>query len=196
MGKSTIARQYVQDHPLALNLDIDLVRRQLGRWTSNPEESGLRARAIALAAAGVHLRAGYDVVVPQYLGRATFIEQLEQVAAETGVPFCEVVLMTTRDEAVRRFEQRTRAATEPTHVEAWQMIGTETETETETDVGVGVGVGAMYDRLLTLLEQRPAAVVVDTAPNDPEATYRRLLDALGTWNSRSSNRSRARGRFG
>ena len=175
VGKSTIARQYVQDHPLALNLDIDLVRRQLGRWTSNPEESGLRARAIALAAAGVHLRAGYDVVVPQYLGRATFIEQLEQVAAETGVPFCEVVLMTTRDEAVRRFEQRTRAATEPTHVEAWQMIGTETD--------VDVGVGAMYDRLLTLLEQRPAAVVVDTAPNDPEATYRRLLDALGTWNS-------------
>ena len=68
-----------------------------------------------------------------------------------------------------------RTATEPTHVEAWQMIGTETD--------VGVGVGVMYDRLLTLLEQRPAAVVVDTAPNDPEATYRRLLDVLGTWNS-------------
>ncbi len=37
-----------------------------------------------------------------------------------------------------------RTATEPTHVEAWLTIGTLT---------VGVGVGAMYDRLLTLLEQ-------------------------------------------
>ena len=55
-----------------------------------------------------------------------------------------------------------RTATEPTHVEAWQMIGT------ETDDDVGVGVGAMYARLLTLLEQRPAAVVVDTAPTIPK----------------------------
>jgi predicted kinase len=169
VGKSTIAQLYVQDHPLALNLDIDLIRRQLGRWTSNPEESGLRARAIALAAAGVHLRAGHDVVVPQYLGRATFIEQLEQVATETGGPFHEVVLMTTRDEAVRRFEQRTRAATEPTHVEAWQMSDAE---------GGLDGVGAMYDRLLALLEQRPRAVIVETVPEDPAATYERLFDAL------------------
>ena len=104
VGKSTIAQVYVQDHPLALNLDVDLVRRQLGRWTSHPEGSGERARAIAVAAAGVHLRAGYDVIVPQYLGRVAFIEQLEQVATETGVPFREAVLMTTREEAVRRFE--------------------------------------------------------------------------------------------
>ena len=43
VGKSTIALLYAQGHPLALNLDIDLVRRQLGRWTSNPEEPGLPA---------------------------------------------------------------------------------------------------------------------------------------------------------
>ena len=170
VGKSTIAQLYVEDHPLALNLDIDLLRRQLGHWTSNPEESGLRARAIALAAAAVHLRAGHDVVVPQYLGRLTLIEQLEQVATETGVPFREAVLMTTRDEAVRRFDQRTRAAIESTHVEAWRM----------TDPGQGLDdVGAMYDRLLTMLDQRPTAVVIDTVTDDPVATYERLLDALG-----------------
>jgi 2-phosphoglycerate kinase len=31
IGKSTLAQRYVDDHPLALNLDIDSVRRLLGR---------------------------------------------------------------------------------------------------------------------------------------------------------------------
>ena len=56
-GKSTLARRYVEGHPGALDLDIDLVHRLLGGRRSDPEEAG-RARAIAFAAARAHLGGG------------------------------------------------------------------------------------------------------------------------------------------
>ena len=107
-GKSTIARMFVEAHPLALNLDVDLIRRLIGGWRDQPERSGRLARDLALAAASTHLLVGHDVVVPQFLGRAEFIHELEDVAAAASAEFQEVVLMTSREDAVRRFDERKR----------------------------------------------------------------------------------------
>src|SRR5215467_13554868 len=79
-GKSTMANMYAAGHPLALVLDIDRVRGCLGRWREDPPAAGRAARAIALAAAGAHLRAGHDVVVPQLLAQPGFLTDLERVA--------------------------------------------------------------------------------------------------------------------
>ena len=68
-GKSTIAAELVATRPLALNLDVDLNRGQLGQWQDRPTEAGLSARRLALAMAEVHLSIGHAVVVPQ-LARA------------------------------------------------------------------------------------------------------------------------------
>jgi predicted kinase len=81
-GKSTLARMYADEHPLALNLDVDRVRSLIGRWRDDPHAAGLLARAIALAAARVHLAAGHDVVIPQFVARLPFLEQAEEVAAK------------------------------------------------------------------------------------------------------------------
>ena len=50
-GKWVLARRYVDDHPPALNLDIDRVRELLGRWSDRKEEAGLLARELALSMA-------------------------------------------------------------------------------------------------------------------------------------------------
>jgi predicted kinase len=168
-GKSTIARMFVEAHPLALNLDVDLIRRLIGGWRDQPERSGRLARDLALAAASTHLLAGHDVVVPQFLGRAEFIQQLEGVAVAASAGFREVVLMTSREDAVRRFNERSEAAVEATHAEAAVMAGLECVTDP---------VGVMHDRLADLLVKRPAAHVVGVVEGDPEATYRLVLSAL------------------
>ncbi|MBE7163226.1 MAG: hypothetical protein INR72_18465, partial [Williamsia herbipolensis] len=54
-GKSTIARRWVDEHPMSLNLEIDLLRRLLGGWKDDPAAAGVHARELALAAAGAHL---------------------------------------------------------------------------------------------------------------------------------------------
>jgi predicted kinase len=168
-GKSTIARLFAEAHPLALNLDVDLIRRLIGGWRDQPERSGRLARDIALASASTHLRAGYDVVVPQYLGRAEFIQELEGVAAATSAGFREVVLMTGREDAVRRFDERSEASAEATHTEAAFMAGLD---------GRADPVGVMHDRLANLLITRSAAHVVDVVEGDPDSTYRLVLGAL------------------
>jgi hypothetical protein len=43
-GKSTLARRYVREHPLALNLDIDRIRDLVGCWQDDPGAAGLLAR--------------------------------------------------------------------------------------------------------------------------------------------------------
>ncbi|MEJ7756523.1 MAG: AAA family ATPase [Nocardioidaceae bacterium] len=107
-GKSTLAQAYVDDHPLALNLDIDLVRRLLGLWQEHQEASGLLAREMALAMAREHLRAGHDVVIPQYVARLHFIEQVEELAVECNAEFHEIVLLGNRDASLRRVVRRSR----------------------------------------------------------------------------------------
>ncbi|GAA3435784.1 AAA family ATPase [Kutzneria kofuensis] len=156
VGKSTVAARYVDDHPLALNLDIDVLRAQLGRWQEDAARAGVLARALALSAARTHLLAGHDVVVPQFVARAEFIDQLAALAREVGVDFVEVVLLDTKENSLRRFQARddTSKAADP------QELST------------------MYDRLAALIATRPWTRPVPVAEGEVEETYTRLLASL------------------
>jgi predicted kinase len=170
VGKSTLAARYVDDHPLAMNLDIDSVRRLLGRWRDDPTEAGLLARAMTLTMSHEHLRAGYDVVLPQYLGKPQFLEQAEAVADVAGATFHEIVLMDDRDDVVRRFAARTRAAAEPAHVEAGELVA---------DLGGEPMLRSMYDRLLLVISARPRARVVQCPEGAADDAYLELLSLVG-----------------
>jgi predicted kinase len=170
VGKSTIAQRYVDDHPLALNLDIDSLRRLLGRWRDDVARAGLLARAMSLTLAGEHLRNGYDVVVPQYLGNPQFLAQAEAVAADSGGEFVEVMLMDDRDEVVRRFNERTARAERPTHVDAGEYVA---------ELGGDDLLFTMYDRLVLVLSARPNARVVHNPEGAVEATYERVRELAG-----------------
>lgn len=170
VGKSTLARHYAAEHPLALALDLDSVRRLLGRWSDDPNRAGLLARELTLAMARTHLDAGLDVVLPQYLGNPRFLVQAEEVATAAGADFHEFVLMDDRDESVRRFEARTAAAAEPAHVEAGRLV---------EQLGGRETLFVMYDRLLLLLSARPHAQVLLCREGTADAVYARMLDALG-----------------
>ncbi len=168
-GKSTLAQLFADEHPLALNLDIDRVRSLIGRWREQPEQSGSLARSIALVAARQHLLSGKDVIIPQHVGRLPFIEQVEQLAAEACATFCEVVLLEEREAALARFVERTRSAADPAHLEAQELL----------DRSGGLPeLSAMYDRTLAVIAARPRAVVVRTKTGHVEAAYRDLLAAI------------------
>lgn len=168
IGKTTLARRCVQAHPLMFCLDIDGIRRQIGSWKDQPQESGMLARRMAIAMLSEHLRAGYDVIVPQYLGRPTFIEQLEDAARRAAAEFIEIVLMDSRDNAIRRFEGRAHDVALAVH-----------HTDAAAMAGGRVGLETMYDRLTDLLQSRPAARVITTADNDEEGSYAQLVAVLG-----------------
>lgn len=168
-GKSTLARRYVEDHPLALDLDIDRVRDLIGGWRDQPGAAGLLARSVALAGARAHLLNGYDVVVPQVVARPAFIEQAEHLADEVGVAFHEVVLLDSPENALRRFLDRSRASVDPAHLDAHRML---------EEQGGLAEFAAMYDRLLSVIRDRPATRVVHSEHGRIEESYRAFLACL------------------
>ena len=70
--KSTLAQRYVDEHPGALNCDIDVLRTLVAGWQDNFGEAGALIRTAAgalirtaaLAMITSYLRSGHDVVLP------------------------------------------------------------------------------------------------------------------------------------
>lgn len=169
IGKSTLAQLYVDRHPGVLDLDIDQVRCLVGGWQDRFAEAGELVRPIALSMAGTHLRAGYEVIMPQYLGRLTEIDRFEAVAQASGADFREVVLMDTRERALSRFTQRDQSAELPWHRQVQELV--------DRNGGLPVLAG-MYDQLTEVLRSRPAATVVPSEADAIQRTYEALTAVL------------------
>ena len=167
IGTTTLARRYVRDRPLALALDIDTLRRGLGRWEEHQEAAGQLARAMALAMIRTHLAAGHDVVVPQYVARAEFLDALAAAADAGGGRFFEVYLTDAREAALERFEAR-----------AGDEAAAEHHAEAVRTLGGPAALAAMVDRIEAVRAGRPGAIAVPTRAGAVEESYRALLAAL------------------
>lgn len=167
VGKSALARRFLDDQPLALLVDIDALRVSLGGWESH-DESKLVARDLAVALVESHLGRGHDVVVPQYLGRVEFILTLERAAEGAGATFVEVVLTADEPVLVDRFRSRRRE------------LGLRGGAHPEADVlddSIGATVAEAVERLASVVGERAGTRSV-TAELDLEATYAALLAAI------------------
>lgn len=112
-GKSTLAAALAARTPRALALDIDGLKHSLGGWEDDLRASGLQARRLAVALIRQHLGDGHDVILGQYLARTSFLEELEQLAAECGARFIEVALILDEATLAERLSARRRRPDRP-----------------------------------------------------------------------------------
>ena len=110
IGKSTLNKMYADKHPLALSIDIDLVRMNIGQWREYPKQSAEMAWDMTIEMGRVALSSGNDVCIAQIMTREEQWQRLEKLAQETGARLIEVLLYASKDEAVRRFIKRGQAA--------------------------------------------------------------------------------------
>lgn len=169
IGKSTLAQRYVDDHAGVLNLDIDRLRGLIGGWRDRFAETGEIVRPIALGMAGTHLRAGRDVVLPQFLGRLSEIERFEAVAGENGAEFCEIVLMDSRERSVERFARRGEDDDLPWHGQIKEIVA---------EQGGASLLAAMHDQLTEVVRMRPTATVLTSEAGAVQRTYEALVGIL------------------
>ncbi|MDF1603911.1 AAA family ATPase [Nocardioides sp. YIM 152315] len=170
IGKSTIARRYVDEHPGVLNCDIDVLRTLIGGWSDDFGNAGALIRPAALAMIEAYLASGHDVVLPQMLANPAELARFEACADRAGADFVERFLMDDLDRAVARFDRRGDA--EPNDV--WHA-------QVRAIVAAQGGSDALvhwHAALARLLEQRPSAVVVPSVEGDVDDTYRRLVASL------------------
>lgn len=166
-GKSTLAGRLVDNRPLALLLDVDTLRGQLGQWRDNPGSAGITARRIALEMARTHLEAGHDVVVPQFIERPGFIEDVRAVAVDTGAEFVLVALVSSPEEAASRFQERV-GSPDPNHLDAVHL---------QSAPGART-VEDMYAGMLNLLATYEDVRYVESVPGDVDGTYAELSRRL------------------
>lgn len=169
IGKSTLAQRYVDQHAGVLNLDIDRLRGLIGRAQDRFEETGEIVRPLALSMAATHLSAGYDVIMPQFLGRLGEIERFEALAKDCGAVFREIVLMDSLERSLERFARRDLNDDAPWHREVKKVVQLH---------GGPALLADMHDQLTALLQTRPSATVLSSREGGIQQDYDALITFL------------------
>lgn len=168
IGKSTLARRFVDDHPLTLALEQDVVRGLLGGWRARETESGLLARQLCIAMARMHLLGERDVIVPQFIALPAYLDQLAAVADEVQAAHVELLLHDTAAEAERRF-----------HARLQNPLWAEHQRVAAQFIAEAGGYQAQYERLVRGIAGRPTQVI-HSVDGDVDGTYVRLVAALSS----------------
>ncbi len=171
VGKSTLARRYVDEHPGVLNCDVDALRTFVGGWRSDFAGAGGLIRPAALAMVTAYLRTGHDVVLPQMLVRLSELERFESAARDARAEFVECMITDDEASAVSRFHRRGDSESG----EAWHQ---QVRDLVEADGG-DRALAAHHRGLQELAAQRPDTIVIRSREGEVDATYRALHRVLG-----------------
>jgi hypothetical protein len=168
IGKSTLAARFVADHPLALNLDIDVLRTWLGRWQERDEAKQI-ARDLAKGIVAAHLVTGHDVVLPQLILRPEVIEEFAGITIGAGGEFVEVILLGAEETSLERFKARRDAFV----ASGVQHPGADVPDGAEAEI-----LRFSYSGLREMADKLAGARVIQVDNGDIDGTYRSLLAAI------------------
>ena len=165
IGKSTIAKLYIDDHPLALVVEADEIIACMGQWLAHEKQGRKLSFELLKVMTNQHLSQGYDVVVPHLLTNNSEADELEQIAHENGAVFAEFVLVAPKDESVSRMMARG----------TWGEPGS--PPLQDSDVAI---VEDLYDKMTATLENRPRAIHIVSHEDDSQGAYASLLSHLSS----------------
>ena len=166
VGKSTLARRYVDAHPGTLALDLDVLAGLIGGWREDFSTAWGIARAHGSALATRHLREGYDVVVPQLVTSYDRGPGFEDSAREAGAAYLEVALYVRDQEHLLRLGEKQPANELEAHLQA------------RLEDPDGDLVNRIRGHLAEYLADRPHTIRLDTTGLGEDASYQALLNVL------------------
>lgn len=169
MGKTTLAQRYVDEHPMALNLDIDNIWIMMGQWQASRPVSDVQKLKYAYVLADMHLSEGYDVIVPNLMQTTEQYETFERIAMANSAELREVVLLTNQNDAIERCKKRARSMGHPDGFRPGGVLDTG---------GREAMLKDMYENVLDVIALRPNIVRLESIEGDTDTTYGMLLDAI------------------
>jgi predicted kinase len=171
MGKTTLAQRYVDENPMALNLDIDNLWIMMGQWQAARPYSDRQKLKYAYMLADMHLADGYNVVVPNLMQTVEQYEVFEGIATGNRALFKEVVLLSSCADAIERCKTRARSQGHATGFRPGGVLDTS---------GRELALTTMYENMLATIALRPNIIRVESIEHDIEGTYRKFLAAIST----------------
>jgi predicted kinase len=170
IGKSTLARRYVDEHPGVLNCDVDVLRTLIGGWQADFHAAGALIRPAALAMISAYLKQGRDVVFPQMLVDPKELAKFEGCAHEVGAQFVECMLMDTQVAALGRFHRRGQDSSgDPWHAHVRAIV---------EQLGGDEFLAHSYAGLRALIDQRSTVTTVTSVEGRIDDTYRAFVAAV------------------
>jgi predicted kinase len=162
-GKTTISKKYIEDHPLALSIEGDQIISMMGQWRVNEEEAREIVFTHTLEMAKVHLKEGYDVLLPYLLTDPEHASIFETTAKDLVADFYEVYIEIEQDEAIDRLLERG----------VWGEEGSPHLTDEDSPE-----INSLYNTMKKALEKRSAIKVIKGMKDDTDGTYSGFLNSI------------------
>ncbi|HEY4161298.1 MAG TPA: AAA family ATPase [Candidatus Saccharimonadales bacterium] len=164
VGKTTITKRYMDEHPLIMNLEGDRIIVMVGQWLTHEAEARELMFKLGQSMIATCLEAGHSVIVPMLPINPEHVRTFERIAKESGAHFFEVALITERTDALQRLMKRG----------TWGEEGTPPLTQADLPV-----IEKLYNDMDRVLTQRPDAVRIHVIEDDHDDTYQQFLAAIG-----------------
>lgn len=165
VGKTTIAERYINDRPLTMILEGDKVGAMLGRWLDHEKEARKLLYTLGKAMVTTYLETGHSVIVPMLPIHPEHVRAFELITKETDAQFFEVILVTDREEAVKRLLKRG----------TWGEAGAPPISKVD-DMPM---INQLYDGMQQTLAGRPNAIRIPSVEGAHDDTYQQFLAAIG-----------------
>jgi predicted kinase len=162
-GKTTIGKEYINEHPLSLLIEGDELIVNIGQWLPNEPEARGYVFELTKAMAKTHLAAGRDVVLPYLVVDASHVVSFEQIAKDNNADFYEYLLFNGKETAIERLMKRGE----------WGEVGQDPITEKDKPV-----IEALYDTMESQLEHRKDAIKIIMDGKTVETVYAELKGYL------------------
>jgi adenylate kinase family enzyme len=163
IGKTTIAKRYVDQHSLAMNLDQDRIIGMLGLWPQNETEARKHVAELCKALAATYLKHRHDIIVPCLPTKTEQVQDFKNIAAGAGAQFLEIALTADRKSTIQRLLKRG----------TWGEESSPPITEADLPA-----IEKLYDDVSRALGERPDVIHVPSIEGDPDDTYRQFLMAV------------------
>ena len=162
-GKTTVAKRYLADHPLALVIEGDELIVNIGHWLENEPQARNMVYEMTKSLAAAHLAQGYDVVLPYLVADASHIAAFEQIAAEHQARFFNFMLFNEKETAIARLLKRG----------TWGEAGTDPLSEKDAPE-----IERLYTVMEAQLETQKNVIVIPQTGYSPEETYAVVLENI------------------
>lgn len=162
-GKTTIARKYIDSHPLSMVIEGDELIVNIGSWLDNEDKARSLVFALTKSMISTAVETGHDVIVPFLVTRAEEVAEIEQTALRSGAEFYEFYLATPKEHAIQRLLKRG----------TWGEAGTPSITNDDIPL-----INEIYDLMESQLTKRPNQIHIAIDEDNPDATYQQIIGHL------------------
>jgi predicted kinase len=162
-GKTTIARRYIDSHPLSMMIEGDEIINMMGDWRSHEKEARNLVYKHTCSILKNQLQAGHDVILPYLLTDVTKLDAFKKVAHEVGSPLHEIYLDGEKEQAIAKLLKRG----------VWGEEGSPLLTENDRPE-----IEELFDVMAREMSKVQNVAIIEAVEGDVEGAYQKFLKLI------------------